>query len=74
MTKTCAFNEVPYNSSSQRMLARIQKGTCVYHIFFVTVFSGKGVNRGTISIATENTVLSQLLNLLAQISHMLSEI
>lgn len=74
MTKTCASNEVPCNSSSQKMLARIQKGTCIYHIFFVTVFSGKGVNRGTISIATENTVLSQLLNLFAQLSHTLSEI
>ena len=74
MTKSCALVRFHIHGSGQRMLARIQKGACVYHIFLITIFSGRGVNRVTVSTSTENTILSQLLKLLAGLSHMLSKI
>ena len=74
MTELWAFSETPCKQLSQRMNTRIQKGTCVYNVFLIIIFSGRWVIRGTISISTENAILLQYLNLLAGLSHMLFDI
>lgn len=74
MTELWVLHEALYNSSSPRMLTRIQKGTYIYLAFLIIIFSGRWVNNGAISTSTENETPSQHLNLHVVLSHRLLDV